>query len=242
MPTRNDTFRQVLSRILPQLDKLYVYFDKHESIPEYVGNFPRIIPLRPEDHGNVQGDGKFVGCKLIDQTSLYFCFDDDILYPAGYVELMASALERHDFKVIVGFHGARFISPYESYVRDKSVLHFGGGSKSDIQVDVIGTGTMAFHTETFSPDPTKWRSHKMADLLAAIDAAEKGVPRILVRRSAGTLRPLKENQDDSLYRQLLNDESEETRIMRQTIAEHPEWWMGPKRDLIKRARELLQGS
>lgn len=234
MPTREETFREVIVRILPQLEKLYVYFDKFDSIPEYVSQFPRIVPLLPQDHGHVQGDGKFVGCKFIKQPSLYFCFDDDILYPLGYVEIMASALERHDFGIIAGFHGARFVPPYESYIRDKSVLHFGGGSKSDIQVDVVGTGTMAFHTDVFSLDPTKWQSHKMADLLVAIEAAGKGVPRMLVRRAAGTLRPLKENQDDSLYRQLLNDDSEETRIMREVIAAHPEWWIGPRLDLEKR--------
>lgn len=240
MPTRDDTFRKVIVRILPQLDRLYVYFDKFESIPDYVSQYSRIVPLLPQDHGNVQGDGKFVGCKFIDQPSLYFCFDDDISYPMGYVEIMASALERHDFKAIAGFHGARFVPPYESYLRDKAVVHFRSGCKTDVPVDVVGTGTIAFHTDCFTPDPTKWQSHKMADLLVAMEAARKDVPRILVRRSFGTLYPLKENQDDSLYRQLLNDESEETRIMRQAIAAHPEWWIGPRLGLDKQARNPLQ--
>jgi hypothetical protein len=237
MPTRDDTFRQMLGGILPQLDKLYIYFDKYDAIPGFVAGLPKVVPLRPDDHGDVQGDGKFVGYKFIDQPSLYFCFDDDILYPSGYVEIMASALERHDFKVIAGVHGSRFIPPYESYRRDKSVLHFARGCVADIPVDIIGTGTIAFHSETFAPDPLKWSSHKMTDLSAGIDAARRGARRVLVRRSAHMLRPLKENQDDSLYRQLLTDESEESRLMQQVIAEHPEWWMGPRMEARKQALE-----
>jgi len=39
-----------------------------------------------------------MGLKLNGEPCLYFCFDDDILYPPDYVERMATALYRYSYR------------------------------------------------------------------------------------------------------------------------------------------------
>lgn len=224
MPSREATFRRALGNILPQVDRLFVFFDKRDSVPAYVANFPKIVPLLPSQYGELCGDGKFLGAQLMAKPCLYFCFDDDILYPKAYVELAALALERHELGAIVGLHATRFKPPYGSYREHRDILHFAQPFKADATVDEIGTGTMSFFTGSFRPDPTGWPHHTMADLMTAIDAVRQRVPRIAIRRPAGFLTPLEEQQEDSLYARLLKDDTLETELMQRALRAYPRAW------------------
>jgi hypothetical protein len=224
MPSRARTFRIALETILPQVDRLYVYFDKHGEVPAFVRGNPQIVPLLPADHGDLGADGKLLGARLHGEPCLYFAFDDDILYPPAYVELLASAIERHHFGAILGFHALRFRPPCLSYRADRGVLHFVAPLTADNPVDELGSGTLGFHTGRFNVDVTTWPYHTMTDLLLAIEAVRQGVPRLAVRRPAGFVKPLEEVQEDSLFRALQKDDTRETGIMRAAFAEFPGSW------------------
>jgi len=47
MPSRAHTFRLALSHILPQVDRLFVFFDQHDSVPQEFAEHPKIIGLLP---------------------------------------------------------------------------------------------------------------------------------------------------------------------------------------------------
>jgi hypothetical protein len=224
MPSRARTFRTALESILPQLDLLYVFFDKHDAVPDFARDDPRIVPLLPADFGPLGSDGKLLGARLHGDACLYFAFDDDIFYPPAYVELLACALERHHFGAIVGFHAMRFRPPHLSYRADRGVLHFTAPFIADSPADELGSGTLAFHTGRFNLDVTAWTHHTMTDLLLAIEAVRRGVPRFAVRRPAGFLKPLEELQPDSLFTMLKKDDSKETAIMRAALVEFPGRW------------------
>lgn len=224
MPTRAHTLAIALDSILPQVDRLFLYFDKHERVPDFVAGRPKIVPLLPAQYGPIGGDGKLLGALLMGSPCLYFCFDDDIFYPLGYVELLASGLERHRFGALVGIHATRFVAPHLSYRRHRQVLHFSAPLASDVPVDEIGAGTLAFHSGRFRVDPRAWRYHTMGDLMVAIEGVRRGLPRIALRRPARFVMPLEEVQHDSLFRKLLQDDSLETAIMRRVLDEFPGGW------------------
>ena len=165
MPSRAHTLGTALDSILPQVDRLYVYFDRHDRVPDFVAEQPKIVPLLPARHGELGADGKFLGVGLVGSPCLYFCFDDDIRYPLGYVEILASGLERHRFLALVGMHATRFIAPHQSYRHHRQVLHFAAPLDVDHLADEIGAGTLAFHSGHFSVDPRHWRYHTMSDLI-----------------------------------------------------------------------------
>jgi hypothetical protein len=64
----------------------------------------------------------------------------------------------------------------------------------------------------------------MGDLMAAIEGVRRGMPRIALRRPLGFVMALEEVQHDSLFRQLLQDDSVETSVMRHALAEFPGSW------------------
>jgi hypothetical protein len=226
MPSRAHTLHIALERILPQVDRLFLYLDRYESIPERIAAYPNIIPVLPKDIGEFLGAGKFVGLQLIHEPCLYFCFDDDILYPPRYVEHMATALYRYSYRAIVGMHATILKPPYLSYVRDRFVWHFMSGLTVDCMVDELGTGTLAFHSDYFRIDPREWPHHDMCDLLLAIDAVRQGLPRISIRRPSKYLLPIEQDQGDSSWTSAKKDDSRQTAIMRQAIEDHPFRWCG----------------
>lgn len=226
MPSRKQSFATVLSSILPQLDRLFVFFDKYDGIPDGFANHEKIVPLSPAQFGDYRTCGKFLGMELHGNPCLYFCFDDDILYPPNYVEVVTSALHRHHLRAVVGFQASLFSPPHLSYRRDRMILHFGRAAAFDHNVDELGTGTLGLCTETFRFHPRHWPHCDMADLMAAIEAVKQKVPKIALRRPDGFLRPLEENQEDSIYQRLLKDDSRQTEIMRNALAAYPLAWHG----------------
>jgi hypothetical protein len=235
MPSRAHTFKTAFESVLHQVDRLYVFFDKHDAAPDFIRRHPNVVPLMPSEFGALGADGKFLGAQLHGEPCLYFTFDDDIFYPPGYVEHLASALERHHFAAVMGFHALRFEPPHLSYRQDRSVLHFVEPLIADSPADELGSGTMGFFTGRFNVDIRGWPHHTMCDLLFAIEAARKGVPRLAVRRPAHFLRPLEELQADSLFTALKKDDTAETALMRSALAEMPGSWCAARRNAAAKA-------
>lgn len=225
MPSREDSLRQALPSILPQLDRLYLYLDGHSDIPEWVARDSRIVPiLAKSQEVSLHASGKFIGLVLTPEPCLYFCFDDDIHYPERYVSHMAAALRRHAYRALVGIHGAVYRLPCRSYVRDRRVFHFRKGILFDCIVDELGTGTMAFHSRCLPLAPAQWQHPNQSDLMVMLECVRREIPRVVVRREADFLRPITERQDDSLYVRSLKDDSVQTRLLSEAMASYPGRW------------------
>jgi hypothetical protein len=225
MPSRWKSLRIALPHILNQVDRLYLYLDKYSAIPDEITAEKKIIPLLPgADEKSLTTSGKFACLKIIPEPFLFFGFDDDIIYPPGYVNHMASALFRHNYRTLVGIHANIYPIPCSSYVRKRKVLHFKESLRMDCVVDELGTGTVAFHSRCISMDPDTWVLNRHADLMLMIEALRQQVPRIAVRRPWRFLRPIKECQRDSVYVAVRSNDSVETRLLQKAMADYPGRW------------------
>ncbi len=223
IPSRAESLRIALDGILPQLDHLFLYLDKHSAVPETFIGHSKITPILPEGR-QLEGTGKFLGLRRLAEPCLYFCFDDDIIYPPSYVAYLASVLRRHRYRALVGVHGNIFRQPVRSYVADRICLHFERGLELECVVDELGTGTLAFHSECINLDPTRWQHMHMSDLMVAIEAMRQEVPRLAVRRPPHFLKAITENQPDSLWLQAQRDDSMQTKLLQAAMAHYPERW------------------
>lgn len=224
MPSRAHTFPRVLDAILPQLDRLYVYFDKLAAVPDGLARDPKIVPLLPSQVGELRGTGKFLGAALFGEPCLYFCFDDDIDYPANYVAVLRRALQRHCLRALVGVHYVFFEPPHLSYHTHRKVFHFSGELVADLHADLLGTGTVAFHTGSLPIDPRTWTEFNSCDLMLAIEAVKRELPRIAIRRPNGFVRAIEEHQPDGIYQEIARDDSRQTEIMRAALEAYPNAW------------------
>jgi hypothetical protein len=97
-------------------------------------------------------------------------------------------------------------------------MHLSLGLERPQHVHELGAGTCAFISSKFDVDPGAWDRNDMDDILVAIEAQRRGLPRIVVARAAGWLKAHSENQPDSLWRKTVNDDAEQTRRMQSLLA------------------------
>ena len=101
-----------------------------------------------------------------------------------------------------------------SYIRHASALHFAHNLAHSCHVHELGTGTCAFVSSLFDVDPRAWDSNDMDDIIVAIEAQRRGLPRIAVARAAGWLKAHAECQPDSLWAKAWLDDSQQSQKMR----------------------------
>ena len=103
--------------------------------------------------------------------------DDDIIYPKDYIQRLLEAICRYEGKAIVGYHGAILprepIESWTQYLHQRSVYWFRDELAKDQPVHILGTGTMAYHTNLITFDWESFDYERMADLHTAVETQRK---------------------------------------------------------------------
>ena len=120
-------------------------------------------------------------------------------------------------KDIVTYHGRSFIEyPIDYYsVSESNKYRCLENVKDNVNVDIGGTGVMAFHTDKFKPQMEVFKYPNMADVLLSSYAKQQGK----------TITCLSHKQDyfkyqqvkNTIYEQKLNDCQIETDIVNQNF-------------------------
>lgn len=186
---RQESLLRVIDTLLPQVDSIRVYLNDYvrADLPERVGTWA----------GSDQGD---VG-KIVPQHGpgdYVFLCDDDILYPPDYVPRMIDLINSEG--CIAGVHGGIMLQPIQNYFRDRKLYHFASGVRTVTPVNVIGTGTAAFHSDYFQIDQTYPKAKNMLDVFFAVKAQEEKKKMRIISRRANWLRPAIPEDNQSLYR------------------------------------------
>jgi hypothetical protein len=217
IPTRLGDLGAVLAQTLPQVDRLHLFLHGHETIPD-IARQPKIVAhLAPRSHP-YRASGKFYGLLHEPAPCLYIGFDDDILYHRGHVDRLIRALRRYRGRAIVGIHGYRFRSGQATFRSQRRSYHFEQRLLLDRVVDVLGTGTIGFVSSQLPIDPPSWPYGDMDDLMFAIEAERRGLPRVAVARPKESISAIAVNQDDSLWRIAMNDSTRHTEQVRLLLA------------------------
>ena len=138
----------VVERLLPQVDRLGVYLNGYDRIPEvprrraHRGGGEPHPPATAATPASSSGPTRAVGYVLT-------C-DDDIDYPADYVARLSTASNATDAEPSSGFHGAVLHEPLVDYYRSRRLFHFTQALRRDTPVHVLGTGVAGYHTSTWT--------------------------------------------------------------------------------------------
>ena len=104
IPERERSLQQTVASLLPQVDRLGVYLNGYDSVPDFLHD-PRIDVARSEETGDRGDAGKFFWSDAGDFDYHLAC-DDDLLYPPDFAATMVAACDRHGRRALVGLHGA----------------------------------------------------------------------------------------------------------------------------------------
>ncbi|MHA7274485.1 glycosyltransferase [Arthrobacter sp. TMT4-20] len=193
VPYRLAMLEKSFHSIYPQVEEVYVYLNKYETIPQFL-NVAGVKIFRSQDYEDYKDVGKFFALRLV-KKGILFTIDDDIVYPPDYVSRMVSHLVSTEYGAVVGVHASQLSSWPKSYF-DRHGFDFRKELDSLAPASILGTGTTAFHIENIGLDFTDFLTYGMADVYLAAHLKRKGIPALVVPRPSGWLIGLK--QDGSI--------------------------------------------
>lgn len=213
-PPRAAKLERVVSRVLPQVDRLRIHLNNFETVPEFL-NHEKISITRSQDFGDLRDNGKFIDMADVAE-GFHICLDDDILYPRNYVSYLVAKILQYDRRAVVGVHGTILLPDFVRYHDgvSRKTWHFQQELVQDEPVHILGTGTAAYHTSTLAFDLDQVSSTGMIDLWMAKAAQEQGVPMIAVARGQKYLREIAEQRTSSIYDERRLDDSKETEFIK----------------------------
>ncbi|MBG1231093.1 hypothetical protein [Aestuariivirga litoralis] len=219
MPSRLETFRKVLPVFVPQVDRIFVFLDGFDAVPDFLTRIPKVTVIRSQEAGDYHVSGRFLFLQHLAEPSVVVSFDDDIRYPRDYVARLVAALDEAGGPAVVGVHGLNFKPPYTNFVSDRVSFHFCKKLEQTIRVDELGAGTIAFRSDVLDFDMRLWKDFTSDDTLIALEAQLRKLPLWCVARRKGWLKPYQESQADSLWLRTKRDPTHKTALMRELIAE-----------------------
>lgn len=193
IPSRVEKLPQVLERLKPQFDSIYVYLNGHSKVPDCVRQ-DNIYYAWSKNHGDLAAAGKFFFLPEA-QGGYYFSLDDDFLYPKNYAYKMITTLKKYKDKIPICVHGSIFGEPLEWYFERIAVYSSRAQLPRDRFVSLLGTGTLAFHTDSMDLDFSDFYPTPMCDIQVSLKARKHNLPIISLARKTnwlGVIRELKE--------------------------------------------------
>lgn len=169
IPSRENTLELVINSILPQVDLLYVALSGYKHIPEFLEKNRKIVAVVND---NERGDAAKFTLAYVSGVN-YFTFDDDLIYPPEYVTYMLKGIKQ--FGGVVCLHGRIYPRPVVSF--KKWIVNYRclGDVIQDVNVDIGGTGVMAFNTDDLNVSLDDFKHANMADVYFSKLAHEQKV-------------------------------------------------------------------
>ncbi len=196
MPGRERSLQETVKSIINQVDELHIYMNDIDTYPIFAEN-PKIkLFFSKNHHGDLGDAGKFYTADTIE--GYHFTIDDDIIYPSNYVNTLIAAIEKHNRKLIVSCHGRIFsnlpvASYYKNHTQAFSCLR---KVNEDVYAHVIGTGVLAYHTDTVKVNLAVFEYTNMADIWFSKHCNEHNIPRLIIAHAKGWIK-VSDNYDES---------------------------------------------
>jgi hypothetical protein len=184
--------------------------NNYDRTPSFL-NQQKIHVVHSREYGDLRDNGKFFFLDSV-LPGYHFTVDDDIVYPADYVQKLILKIEHYERRAIVGCHGIILSSPLTHFMKNREVLHFKHGLMRDRLVNLLGTGTTAYHVDVYNLSRDDFHTTGMADLWLAVAAKRQRVPMIAVERPERWLKPLDEADESSLYSAAMKDGRLQTEV------------------------------
>ena len=190
-PGRAHILEQVITHLAPQFSCLYIYLNNYDDIPPFLARFTNVVPvLGKEAFGDISANGKMY---FLTQESdgIAFTLDDDFIYPSDYVDKFLYNFDLFPCNACLCVHGSLFINnPLYYYER---ILTYSSNKESKYNniINIIGSGTAAFHISLYKDVKYNFNGNVFVDLNIALQALYKKIPIVSIARSENWLTPIR---------------------------------------------------
>jgi len=216
-----DTVECLLNQSL-SFDRLVIHVNGSEK-PKNIPSDQRIEVRYSET--NYADNGKFVHLEGV--SGYILTVDDDIRYPFDYIEKMVNAVDWFNRDAMIGVHGAILpvgppITRWSDYRESRRTHVFSHSQASFSPVNVIGTGTMAYHSSIGIPDFREMDTLRMVDLHIAVWAQKNNVSMYTLPREKNWMTEFEEIGEKRIWQQA-NENRELQNNMMLTLSKIQQW-------------------
>jgi hypothetical protein len=190
IPEREKSLEAVVNDLLPQCGQLGVYLNNYQNVPDFLTH-EKISVARSQDHGDVRDNGKFYFLQQ-SKKRYYATADDDISYPADYIQRHLRYMRLGGPNIALFVHGFLLPEHVESISGKRHLFHFAEAAHFFSPVNVGGTGTLLFDQRALGISYEEFGTPGMADVWFSIAAKKRGASMFVVPRKKGWLSPLPE--------------------------------------------------
>jgi len=197
IPSRELALKRVVSSLVHQVDQLGVYLNGWDYIPDFL-NHSKIVVAMSQNHGDLGDAGKFFW--INDFEGYYFSCDDDLVYPDDYTQRIIEKIKYYDYKAVVGWHGSVVSDSFKDYYdpKDRRVFSYSAGRPFDLDVHILGTGVLGFHSSTIKVSLQDFEKPNMADIFFARLGQEQKVKFVVMEHKSKEIETIEEFQEDSI--------------------------------------------
>ena len=210
IPSRERLLEKTVASLLPQVTQLNVYLNGYDVVPPFLHD-EKIAVAQSQHYGDLGDAGKFWWCEEV--SGFHLTCDDDLIYPADYVDKMLLYLEFYGRRAAISAHGSRLLDPIKSYYASRQVFACLGSVAQEEAVHVLGTGAMAYHTSTIKLTRDMFKLPNMADVWVALAGQEQKVPFVCVPHEKGWIQYMR--PPTTIYSAHKNVDAEQTRLVQQ---------------------------
>ena len=233
IPERADALRHTLESIAPQADQVFLSLNDYPAEPAWLDQFPNVTAtVRPVNDGDAE---KFAA--VDDWDGIVVTCDDDLIYPADYITTLLAGLDRHGHDKIVGFHGGKTLGFNGAHLAatHKQIRCLGELEADDVDVNVLGTGALAFDARFVPVWRDLFRSPNMADVYLACHAHRFGIPMVALAHKAGWLQNICPAEGRRIYESNRSGDGTlcDTRARRELEMNSIDWTAEPRRPRIR---------
>lgn len=189
-PMREKTFPDAVESLIDQCDNLLIYLNNYREVPAFLVSHPKKEKIHYilDTASELRAAAKFTWAH---NPGFHVICDDDIIYPPDYTETLIAKVEAYGRKAVVGVHAANLMEIIpESGNHRKEVLRFQEPESEDRAVNLLGTGTIAYHSDTVK----NWEWEVLLDNrisndeAVAVLAKRSGVPLVAIERAKGWMK------------------------------------------------------
>lgn len=198
---RKDSLKKVVYDLLPQVDCMNIFLQYYDSIPEFL-NDPKITVAWGPDFPDALALGSCAKFFWAHEVHGYHVIvDDDIVYPRDYVAYCIQKIEDYKRRAVIGFHGSIFVN-YLKPPKFRKIYPYLSSLAVDTWVHMLGTGVLAYHTDTLTISLHDFCVRNHADIYFALIARNQCVPLVCVHHEKGYILPIEEFARDprALYK------------------------------------------
>lgn len=189
IPERESVLQDAVSSLLVQCDRVRVFLNHYDVVPQFLRH-PRIEVRRSQDWDDKGDAGKFAWIEDEGEPGYRLTADDDLIFPPDYAQKMSECVNSYQNRALVGLHGILLKQPVTAYYEEDSrtAFHFQDPLPHDRTCHVVGTGTMAYYSDTLRMRYADFMYRNMADVFVAKYAKSSGLALVAMARPANWVR------------------------------------------------------